>query len=86
MFTSKLAALLSLFIHLANSTNAASIETHPAMSKRATGAQISASPDFCIGVEVLANGARVTDKNCTQFGPTSTPPFYNKWDIAPGNN
>jgi hypothetical protein len=86
MFISTLATSISTFIHLTGLSNAAPIETHATLLKRATGVQISASPDFCIGVEVLANGARVTDKNCTTFGPTSNPPFYNKWDISPGNN
>jgi hypothetical protein len=41
---------------------------------------------MCIGVEVLENGAQVVQKNCTDFNPNSATPFYNQWDIVPGNN
>lgn len=89
MLTLPIATLTSVLLALANIANAAPLESHPAVLKRATGVQISAAPggaDYCIGVELLQNGAQVTNKNCTQFNPSSTPPFYNKWDISPGNN
>lgn len=83
MFT--LSAATVALLALAHRAASAPVDSAP-LAKRATGAQISSSPDFCIGVELLSNGARVTDKNCTTFNPSSTPPFYNKWDIVPGNN
>jgi hypothetical protein len=89
MLTLPVATLTSILLALASSTNAAPLDAHPSLLKRATGVQISAAPggaDYCIGVELLSNGAQVTNKNCTQFNPSSTPPFYNKWDISPGNN
>lgn len=89
MLTLSLATLASVLFALVNLANAAPLESHPTILKRATGAQISATPggaDSCLDVELLENGARVSNKNCTQFNPSSTPPFYNKWDISFGNN
>ncbi|KAJ9107966.1 hypothetical protein QFC20_003651 [Naganishia adeliensis] len=61
MLTPSLATLASVLVALVNLANAAPLESHPAILKRAIGAQISAAPggaDFCLGVELLENGAR----------------------------
>ncbi|KAJ9119935.1 hypothetical protein QFC24_005418 [Naganishia onofrii] len=88
MLSLSVAALTSVLVALANPAIAAPIEEHPALLKRATGAHIasSVSPDFCVGVEELKDGAGLFTKNCTTNGASSTPVFYNKWDISPGNN
>ncbi|KAJ9104624.1 hypothetical protein QFC21_002122 [Naganishia friedmannii] len=85
MLSLSVAALTSVLVAL---VNAAPIEEHPALLKRATGALIasSVSPDFCVGVEELKDGAGLFTKNCTINGASSSPVFYNKWDISPGNN
>lgn len=41
---------------------------------------------MCIGVESLENGAQVVEKSCSAAHPASSTPFYNQWDIVPGNN
>lgn len=88
MFTLSVASLASLCCILANTANAAPIESHPALFKRAIGAQIglAVSPQDCIGVTELKDGALIDRRDCTLFNSTSSPPFYNKWDISPGNN
>ncbi|KAJ9113194.1 hypothetical protein QFC22_006033 [Naganishia vaughanmartiniae] len=88
MLSLSVAALTSVLVALANPANAAPIEEHPTVLKRATGALIASavSPDFCVGVHELKDGAGLFTLNCTVNGASSSPAFYNKWDISPGNN
>jgi hypothetical protein len=88
MLTLSMATWTSVLFVLANTANAAPIEAHPALSKRAIGAQIglAVSPQDCIGVTELKDGALIDRRDCTLFNSTSSPPFYNQWDISPGNN
>ncbi|KAJ9107967.1 hypothetical protein QFC20_003652 [Naganishia adeliensis] len=86
MYTLSAGTLAAVAIALVSSAAAAPIESHPTVLKRALGALI-ASGSGCLGVEKLENGAGVGwNRNCTTSTPTSSPPFYNRWDISPGNN
>lgn len=78
--------LTSILIALANPAASAPIETHPALAKRFVGAYISLALGVCIGVDELKDGAKLANRNCTESNPATSPPFYNKWDIVPGNN
>ncbi|KAJ9113188.1 hypothetical protein QFC22_006027 [Naganishia vaughanmartiniae] len=91
MLSLSLAALTSVLVALGTPANAAPIREQHDLLKRTTGALITSTiaPDFCIGVEELKEGAALVTKNCMVLetsGDSSTPAFYYKWDIAPGNN
>jgi hypothetical protein len=85
MYTPSVGTLAAVAIGLLSPAAAAPIDSHPTVLKRAIGAQI-VSGSGCLGVEKLENGASVGwNRNCTTSNPTSSPPFYNSWDISPGN-
>jgi hypothetical protein len=86
MLTLSVAILTCLFNAVADNANAAPATSHCSQLRRSVNARSSSSPDMCIGVEILQNGAQVIDENCTSFNPTSSPPFHNQWEIVPGNN
>lgn len=85
MLALSLTALTSVLIALANSAAALPLESHPTLTKRAPGSTIGFN-GLCVGVESLADGARVATKDCNDFNAGSNPPFYNRWEIASGNN
>jgi hypothetical protein len=78
--------LTSILVALANPAASAPIESHPALAKRFVGASISFAPGVCIGVDELKDGAKLANRDCTTSNATTTPPFYDRWDIVPGNN
>jgi hypothetical protein len=85
MFTLSTTASASVLIALVDLTVAAPLDFHPALQKRATGVRIS-DGRRCVGVESPGNGAYVSIRDCASFNEMSDPPFYNRWDISPGNN
>jgi hypothetical protein len=78
--------LTSILIALANPAATAPIATQPALTKRLIGAHLALAPGVCIGVDELKDGAKLSKKDCATHNAASNPPFYNKWDIVPGNN
>lgn len=84
MFLSVTTSTLVL-IALANSAVAVPVSPHATLSKRASGVTISHN-GLCLGIESPKDGARLSEKDCKSFGVDSNPPFYNRWDIVPGNN
>jgi hypothetical protein len=74
-----------VLIALANSAVGAPVNPHATLGKRASGVTIGHN-GLCLGVESLKDGARLAEKDCKSFGVDSNPPFYNQWDIVPGNN
>lgn len=86
MLANSVAILVGLFTALASTAHATPVPSHRSQLRRPISARISSSPDMCIGVELLENGAQVFEKNCTNSNPNGTTPFYNQWDIVPGNN
>jgi hypothetical protein len=85
MLTLSVTTSTLVLIALANSAVAAPVSPHATLSKRATGVNIG-HKGLCLGVESLKDGARLSEKDCKFFGVDSNPPFYNRWDITPGNN
>ena len=85
MLTLSVTALTSVLVALVNSAAALPLGSQPTLTKRAPGSTIGFN-GLCLGVESLADGARVATKDCNNFNAGSNPPFYNRWEIAAGNN
>ncbi|KAI5449955.1 hypothetical protein NCC49_003846 [Naganishia albida] len=75
MLTNLVATLFGLFMKFSSTAHAARAAPQPMDIPQPIGVRDSSSPDMCIGVGSLENGAQVVEKSCSAAHPASSTPF-----------